>query len=941
MARKKLVIEIDAGHPPEPSDHGRHRRWPWVAVGLALVAVLVAASAWFVFRGDPDVPPPPKPVSAGHPAAGPAGVRGRDPATGTVSRPAARQQGGLVGHAGPSSKPVAKLSGPGAIRVSALAPEYAAAFLAGTGKRLRVDTNQWQTVAAFPLTIASLSPGQHRLRLEVEGFACATLLGTNEATVLVDSGATNAVEFALSPLPAVLELSCNATQALVRVSSVEFSVSRPLLLPSLQPLDLAVSAPGYRTQLVRLGPLPPGVPGRREITLDPETGTLRIAATVPEHARDYLAKTTKRMRLGAGDWQEVDSLPHVLTNLFCGPAGVALEADGFELATQRVTVAEGQTAEAVFALTPKPAILTVSCNVTGALARVSGYEFAAFRPFSLDSLHPIELTVSATGYVARTLKLPGMEPGKAYRQEVQLEPVAAVMTPPDTADGEADPPMSVDLGAGVTMELVWIKPGTFMMGSPTNEANREADEGPQHMVTISRGFWMGQKEVTREQWERVMGSNPGFKKSKVPVDYMTWNQWQDFIWELNAHVAASADAERPPGGAARLHGEFRLPTEAEWEYACRAGTTTAFNYGELPDSRRSSFNARFTADDRAGRHGRDPSDPVGPFDPNAWGLYEMHGSVSEWCQDFHGMYRKEPVRDPVGPASGPGRVHRGGDSSSIGRRSRSAARAMLSDSGHPYARIGGRLVFTATNPAAQRLTFTPSEPWRPLSRSGASAPSPERVSQAGKPVSVDLGAGVSMEFVWIEALSVWVGKYEVTNQEYRRYKPKHDSGTFHSGAYSLNGDRQPVVQVDVDDAKTYAERLTQRERAAGRLPDGYRYRLPTDGEWQSFAQCGDGRAYPWGNSWPPQYGNYSGQGDGQYTSKIDGYADGFPVACPVDKSGRNDWGLYGVGGNVCEWSEAGRKRGASWYDWFQRGLRCDESSNNDLSQCGFRLVLGK
>jgi hypothetical protein len=205
----------------------------------------------------------------------------------------------------------------------------------------------------------------------------------------------------------------------------------------------------------------------------------------------------------------------------------------------------------------------------------------------------------------------------------------------------------------------------------------------------------------------------------------------------------------------------------------------------------------------------------------------------------------------------------------------------------------------------------------------------------------DLG----MEFVWIEALGMWVGKYEVTNAEYRVGRPDHDSwvSAIYSWEYdghSLNGDRQPVVWVSFRDACEYAEWLTARERAAGRLPEGFMYRLPQDWEWMAFAQCGDAREYPWGDSWPPEYGNY-------YV-----YRDGSIVACDVEKSGRNEWGLFGVGGNVWECTladdsltELAGWRGASWYRSSRDCLRSDCCWMADPSfrdnRFGFRLVLSR
>lgn len=205
-----------------------------------------------------------------------------------------------------------------------------------------------------------------------------------------------------------------------------------------------------------------------------------------------------------------------------------------------------------------------------------------------------------------------------------------------------------------------------------------------------------------------------------------------------------------------------------------------------------------------------------------------------------------------------------------------------------------------------------------------------------------------MEFVWVKALDCWVGKYEVTNEEYRKFKPKHDSKSF--GKYSLNGDRQPAVYVNFDDASEYAKWLNQREQKANRLPAGYRYRLPTRQEWTAFSQCGDSRIYPWGDSMPPKYGNYSGQ-ESASDNKIEGYNDSFPVTCPVENSGRNEWGLYGVGGNVWECTVKSASdltfdawRGASWSYSIADCLTCTapgvSSPSYRIHGFGFRLVLG-
>jgi len=243
--------------------------------------------------------------------------------------------------------------------------------------------------------------------------------------------------------------------------------------------------------------------------------------------------------------------------------------------------------------------------------------------------------------------------------------------PPGPEPGQE---LSVDLGGGVKMEFVWIEPGSFMMGSPANEDSRGSDE-LQHRVTLSKGFWMGKYEVTQEQWEKVMGKNPShFKKAgkKAPVESVSWDDCQEFIRKLNAKgVGAGRSRSGVPAVPA---GAFRLPTEAEWEYACRAGTTTAFHYGDSLDSSMANFDGDHPYG--SGRKGEDRKTtvPVGSFKPNRWGLYDMHGNVWEWCRDWHGDYPKGAVTDPAGPSSGSYRVLRGGSWGNYSRSCRSASR---------------------------------------------------------------------------------------------------------------------------------------------------------------------------------------------------------------------------------------------------------------------------
>jgi hypothetical protein len=209
---------------------------------------------------------------------------------------------------------------------------------------------------------------------------------------------------------------------------------------------------------------------------------------------------------------------------------------------------------------------------------------------------------------------------------------------------------------------------------------------------------------------------------------------------------------------------------------------------------------------------------------------------------------------------------------------------------------------------------------------------------------------LDLDFVWIEPLKLWVGKYEVTNEQYRAKESKHSSGGSRSN--SLNGNRQPVVQVSFQEAADYAVWLTDTQRRIPRLPQNLRYRLPTEKEWLAFCQCGQNRKYPWGDQWPPERGNYSGQ-ESAWERQISGYNDGHPVTCNVEDAEQNEWELFGVGGNVweaCAKNDAlpqilGAWRGASWVDYRELELACGSSNPCDFaplprSQCaGFRLLL--
>jgi formylglycine-generating enzyme required for sulfatase activity len=204
---------------------------------------------------------------------------------------------------------------------------------------------------------------------------------------------------------------------------------------------------------------------------------------------------------------------------------------------------------------------------------------------------------------------------------------------------------SVPLAA---LNMVFVPAGAFQFGSPSNEVDRFSNEGPQASVTISKGFLMATYPVTQQEYEGLTGINPSFFSGhpNKPVEQVSWFNATNYCRLLTQQELA---AGRIPAGW-----QYRLPTEAEWEYACRAGTSTRFSYGDDPGYASLGDYAWYSA------NSGNWTQEVGQKLPNPWGLYDMHGNVWEWCQDWYGLHPGGSQTDPRGPATGTFRVLRGG-----------------------------------------------------------------------------------------------------------------------------------------------------------------------------------------------------------------------------------------------------------------------------------------
>jgi formylglycine-generating enzyme required for sulfatase activity len=233
---------------------------------------------------------------------------------------------------------------------------------------------------------------------------------------------------------------------------------------------------------------------------------------------------------------------------------------------------------------------------------------------------------------------------------------------------------------GAPTNLVFIPPGTFRMGSPTNEVDRFDNEGPQTAVTISRGYWMGKYLVTQGDYLALMGSNPSFftGDSNRPVETVNWFDATNYCDQLTQQERSA--------GRIPTNSVYRLPTEAEWEYACRGWTSTRFSYGDDPGYTNLT-NYAWDFDNSSNM-----THPVGQKLPNPWGLYDMHGNVWEWCQDWYGLYPGGIALDPQGSPLGSYRVIRGGYWDGGATLCRSAMRNSSCLPGLVCFRVGFRVV---------------------------------------------------------------------------------------------------------------------------------------------------------------------------------------------------------------------------------------------------------
>ncbi len=519
----------------------------------------------------------------------------------------------------------------------------------------------------------------------------------------------------------------------------------------------------------------------------------------------------------------------------------------------------------------------------------------------------------------------------------------------------------IDLGGGVKMTFVLIPAGEFLMGHPETpsiaELSRTYDlppewlgfDRPQHRVRISKPFWLAKCEVTQEQWQTVMGNNPSkfAGRPQNPVEQVSRDDCQAVLQKLSAKLGKA----------------FRLPTEAEWEHACRAGAATEFHFGEgamaLGEYAWFSGNAGGS------------TQPVGRKKPNAWGLHDMTGNVSEWCEDWYAPYEKGSLADPKGPETGANRICRGGAWQVSAWYCGSAARS-LAQARVKWPNLGFRVCLVADAPAHARPTpRRDAAPWEvytqwPFDAAEARRRQEETAKALGVPVEkeVDLGNGVKMAFVLVPAGEAmigsergdpaerpvhkvtlskpfYLGKHEVTQEQWQAVvgDGKADAGASKTGhpdagasgrelpknPSKFQGPKNPVDSASWEDCQGFLQKLRARvaqppaaeqERTQPRAAVLH-IRMPSEAEWEyacragtlSDFSCGDEERTLAKHAW-------IGANSGGKTQPVGGLKP-------------NAWGLYDMHGNVWEACEdlfhgdyeEAPADGSAWVKGGYQGLR--------------------
>jgi formylglycine-generating enzyme required for sulfatase activity len=455
------------------------------------------------------------------------------------------------------------------------------------------------------------------------------------------------------------------------------------------------------------------------------------------------------------------------------------------------------------------------------------------------------------------------------------------------APGATDlpPQLSFELKPGVSLVLRMIPAGTFLMGSPPTEALRGTNE-IQREVTISRPFYIGVYETTQMQYHAI--TEKGNPTSTKPIASQSYRTIQIYLDQLN-RTLPQKDAV------------FRLPTEAEWEYACRAGSSGPFAFGETMDGKQARFNSSLPYGNAPAQSSTPATIEVGTFKPNAWGLYDMHGNVGEFCADWSANYSPGPQTDPLGPEFGQRRIWRGGKYDSSGADLRSAKR--WSDGEEAMNGSLGFRIVLGTPLDVLRKSQAAAAP----ASTGFTVPAVPTLDPTKLPqdlqFSIEIGNPLDLRLIPAGKFTMgspadepgrdaseqqhevtisrpfYIGKYEVKHRQFVGVVGKANFPP------SKAGDEGPASGVSYEDALRFCAEANKYYAAQHPLA-GYEFRLPTEAEWEYACRAGTTTKTYLGRDLTTADANFDKARQGK--TEVGSYA-------------ANPWGLFDMYGNAPEW----------------------------------------
>ena len=507
-------------------------------------------------------------------------------------------------------------------------------------------------------------------------------------------------------------------------------------------------------------------------------------------------------------------------------------------------------------------------------------------------------------------ELPEKDPDYGEPEEAPEEPV--VEQEPEKPRGfepgkEAGERKTVDVD-GVEIAFRWCPPGTFIMGSPTSEANRKADE-KQHEVILTKGFWIMETQITVGMFKAFVNDTGYQSKGLTPwgLSNGKWKQDAGYSW-LNPGFAQSDDSPvtciswRDAAAfskwlGSKIESKTKLPTEAQWEYACRAGSTSAYFWGSSLNGDRANCNGNYPYGTTVKGLYQERTVPVRNYQRNAWGVYDMHGNVWEWCLDGYAAYPNGKVTNPFTPGNGTNRVFRGGSWSYFAERCRSAFRA----SDVPVIRLpnlGGRCVVEPSDAAPVNASIDKNAGKRAVKTINgvefAFRYCPPGTFMMGSPSSEKgRNSGETQHQVTLTK-GFWMLETEVTQKQWKAVMGTNPS--------NYKGDDLPVEQVSWNACQEFCKKCKSL---------GLPVQLPTEAQWEYACRAGTTGAYAGDLNEMAWYSSNSG-------SKTH----------PVGTKKPNAWGLYDMHGNVWEWCQ----------DWYDRGYPSGSVTDPVGPKNGFRRV---